>query len=87
MIHKIIIDTHRSAVQVDLLRLFVDTFREFVPQFRANSRVCSTILPSHSYGLTYRYINGNETGGHYEKTYTDIENIHENVIRGHVKLE
>jgi len=64
MMHKIIIDTHWSAVQVYMLRQFVDTFREFVPQFRANSLVCSTILPSHFYGFTYRYINGNETGGY-----------------------
>jgi len=54
MIHEIIIDTHRSAFQVDLLRLFVGTFREFVPQFRAKSRVCSTVLLCHFYGLTYR---------------------------------
>jgi len=54
MIDKKIMDTHRSAVHVYMPRLFVDTFREFVPQFRANSRVCSTVLPSHSYGFTYR---------------------------------
>ena len=72
MVHKIIIDIHRSAVQVDRFPLFGGIFREFVPQFSANSRVCSTVLHCHSYGLTYRYINGTETGGHYEKTHMDI---------------
>jgi hypothetical protein len=63
MIHKVITDSHRTAVQVDMLLLFVGNFREFFPQFRANSLVCSTVLPSESYGLAHRYINGTETGG------------------------
>lgn len=66
MLHKIIIDIHRSVVQVDMFRLFGGTFREFVPQFRANSLACSAVLHCHSYGLTYRYFNGIETGDHYE---------------------
>lgn len=94
MLHKLIIDIHRSAAQVDMFRLFEGTLREFLPQFRANSRACSAVLHCHSYGPTYRYINGIETGGHYEKTHMDIQDFHEICYKGsrsrrviHVRLQ
>jgi hypothetical protein len=84
MVHKIIVATYLSTLQCYMFRPYGATFREFVQKLRANIRVCVMVLHFHSYGPPYRYINGTETVGHYEKPTWTLNILIKYFVTGHV---
>jgi len=87
MVHKIIIDIHRSAVQVDRFPLFGGIFREFVPHLaRTVVSVAQfyTVTPMGSHIDTLMALRQ----AAITKKHTWIFKIFmKYVIRGHVNVE